>query len=84
MWTGENGGFQKRWRCDWLKSMASFRKSHITRQYACSMLAAIIFPPFLGLRGDERKRFEYAIRETSVFKIIRIRVDMQGLICLLK
>jgi hypothetical protein len=33
-----------------------------TKQYACSTLAAIIFPPFLRLRVDGRKRFEYVMR----------------------
>ena len=34
--------------------------SHITKQCACSTSGAIILPPFLRLRVDGRKRFEYA------------------------
>jgi hypothetical protein len=69
--TGEKGGFQNRWRFDWLKSMASFRKSHITKQWACSTLAAIIFPefpPFLRWRVDGRKRVEYITRNLRFLK----------------
>ena len=44
--------------CNW--SLQSFRRSHITNQHACSTPGAIIFPPFLHLRVDGRKRFKYA------------------------
>ena len=36
------------------------RRSHITKQCACSTPGAIILPPFLRLRVDGLKRFEYA------------------------
>ena len=44
--------------CNWI--LRSFGRSHITKQYACSTAGAIILPPFLRLRVDGRKRFEYA------------------------
>ena len=66
--------------CSW--SLRSFGRSHITRQCACSISGAIIFPSFLRLRVDRRKRFEYATcgrnffqkrrKKNSVFKNIRI------------
>ena len=39
---------------------SSIGRSHITKQCACSTSGAIILPPFLRLRVDGRKRFEYA------------------------
>ena len=36
------------------------KRSHVSKKCACSMPGAIIFPPFLRLRVDGRKRFEYA------------------------
>ena len=68
--------------CSWI--LRSFGRSHITKQCACSTAGAIILPPFLRLRVDGRKRFEYATcgrefskteEKTSVLKNIRIRVD---------
>ena len=39
--------------------MRSFERSHITKQCACSTPGTIIFPLFLRLRVDRRKRFKY-------------------------
>ena len=69
--------------CNWI--LRSFGRSHITKQCAFSTAGAIMLPPFLLLRVDGRKRFEYATcgrelfskteENTSVLKNIRIRVD---------
>ena len=52
--------------CNWI--LRSFGRSHITKQCACSTAGAIILPPFLRLRVDGRKRFEYATCGREFFR----------------
>ena len=44
------------------------KRSHVTKKCACSMPGALIFPPFLRLRVDGRKRFEYATCGRNFFQ----------------
>ena len=63
VWTEENGGFRIRW-CH-------------TSYSACPVEHAIVFPWFLRVRVDGRKRFKHATCGNLFFenKSIRIRVD---------
>ena len=47
---------------------SSIGRSHITKQCACSTPDAIILPPFLRLRVDRRKRFEYGTCGRNFFQ----------------